>query len=282
MIDNVEQAFQQFAPISLDEANTLANLQVREDNKYIIPMSMFREWLASLANSHYVMEINDQRLFTYDTCYFDTPSLKLFRNHLQVRRKRYKIRTRRYVESGIAFLEIKLKGNRGETIKQRVPHDPDHPGDIDATEAEFIEECLSDAYGQAAPMQLVPMIQTVYQRATLVARSGEERITCDVNLDFRGHGTPIAELRQDFVLVEIKTADGRGRSDRELWRKGIRPLGGSKYCVGVAMTMEPDRGHAFRRQIRRYFTHTDPSGIEASPPTESKPLFHHAGLSGRE
>lgn len=251
--DTMHHVLSRFEPISLAEVNAHARLQTRTDTKYMVSWDDFVEWAATLTDTHRALQIEDTRLFTYDTQYFDTPSLDFFRDHLQGRRQRFKIRTREYVESGIAFLEIKLKGGRGETIKRRIPHNPEHLDTIPDSGLEFVDRCLHEAYSGRLDQPLQPTIQTVYRRATFVARDGSERITCDTDLDFIHDGAPRASMRSSFVLVEIKSPRGRSSSDRSLWRRGIRPGKGSKYCIGVSMAMARERSNLFLREIRAFY-----------------------------
>ena len=59
------------------------------------------------------------RLHHYQTVYFDTVDLALYTAHHDQRRNRYKVRSRRYVDSSQAFLEVKHKVNSNRTIKSR-------------------------------------------------------------------------------------------------------------------------------------------------------------------
>ncbi|WP_230854391.1 VTC domain-containing protein [Arthrobacter terrae] len=68
------------------------------------------------------LEIGPRRVFEYESVYFDTPELEQFRAHRQGRRRRYKVRTRTYVDSGLCMFEVKFKGQRGQTVKHRMPY----------------------------------------------------------------------------------------------------------------------------------------------------------------
>src|SRR5262245_59343609 len=96
-----------FRPASLDE---IADLQDRVDVKYVLPLATFETLLERLRNTHGVLEIAGRRRFAYRSTYFDTPELRVFRDHLQQRRLRYKCRSREYVDCDARFFEVKLKG----------------------------------------------------------------------------------------------------------------------------------------------------------------------------
>ena len=104
-------------PIGLDQLMAQAELQTRTDRKYFVPAGVFRRFAADLAGDFDVLDIDRRRLFRYESVYFDSPRLATYRAHLQRRRKRYKIRTRTYLDSGQCMLEVKLEGHRATTVK---------------------------------------------------------------------------------------------------------------------------------------------------------------------
>jgi hypothetical protein len=97
---------------SLAEVIEGAELQVRIDRKYLIPVDRFAELAARLPGSWAALEIDRRRGFAYESVYFDTPDLLTYRHHLQRRRRRFKVRTRAYLDSGSCAFEVKLKGRR--------------------------------------------------------------------------------------------------------------------------------------------------------------------------
>ncbi|HWV24927.1 MAG TPA: polyphosphate polymerase domain-containing protein [Thermomicrobiales bacterium] len=257
MPSDMQSLLSTFDPISLEETNQEARLLTRTDSKYMVPWDTFVDWARTLHASHRILEIDNRRLFTYDTRYFDTSDLDLFRHHIQGRRRRFKIRTRQYVESKLSFLEIKLRGRRGETIKQRIPHDPDHIDEIGKEGHNFLDACIRAQYNFDLNHTLVPTMQTLYRRATFVARDGTDRITCDVDLNFVRCGESQALMRPSMVLVEIKSTKGRGPFDRALWHRGVRPAQGSKYCIGICLALTRERSNRYLREIRTYFRKVD-------------------------
>ena len=107
---------ERFQPMSLEQCNARAALQTRVDNKYFVSWSVFEQLADSLRDTGAVLDIEGRRVFAYDSVYFDT-ALTLYRAHLQGRRRRYKCRSRHYVDSKLCFLEGRVKGRRGERIK---------------------------------------------------------------------------------------------------------------------------------------------------------------------
>ena len=62
-----------FAPISLEELNSKAEMMSRIDNKYVVDRWALERILPALLEEFDILEIDDRRAFTYDTRYFDDP-----------------------------------------------------------------------------------------------------------------------------------------------------------------------------------------------------------------
>ena len=144
------------APIGLDELMALAELQTRVDRKYFVPAAIFHRMIDQLATRMRVLEIDGQRTFGYESIYFDTPDLEGYRAHVQRRRQRFKARTRTYTDSGQCMFEVKLKGARGETVKQRVPHPIEYSGVLSGAALAHLRTALFEAYRWTRPPRLDP------------------------------------------------------------------------------------------------------------------------------
>ena len=68
-----------------------------------------------------MLEISGIRSFRYESVYFDSPDLLTYRSHVQGRRKRFKVRSRSYMDTGECMFELKLKNRVGTTVKSRIP-----------------------------------------------------------------------------------------------------------------------------------------------------------------
>jgi VTC domain len=108
--------------ITLADVVEQAALQERVDCKYMVPVDRIAELIARLPRGYAVLEIDRRRGFAYQSVYFDTPDLLTYRQHLQGRRRRYKVRTRVYLDSADCLFEVKLKGPRDQTIKAQLPY----------------------------------------------------------------------------------------------------------------------------------------------------------------
>ncbi len=182
--------------------------------------------------------------------YFDTCDLLTYRQHLQGRRRPYKVRARAYLDSGDGAFEVKLNGGRDKTVKARLPYPVAHRARITPHAQAFLAARLREAYGLSAP-QLESVVTTTYRRTTLVDLLGDARLTCDVDLIFTGAGR-VAHGPSGHVLVETKSPDSSG-ADRALWKLGLRPVRLNKYCVAVALLHSGIRANSWHRTLRRYF-----------------------------
>src|SRR5699024_3104427 len=106
-------------PVTLEELTAEAELMTRVDRKYFVPLDVLGELLSRYSGLR-VLQIGEERTHAYESLYFDTPGALFFRQHAQGRRRRYKVRIRTYAD-GEAFLEVKAKSGRGDTVKNRVP-----------------------------------------------------------------------------------------------------------------------------------------------------------------
>lgn len=242
-----------FAPISLDAINQAAALQTRADNKYFVPWEVFLEFATNLRATHKVLEIDGRRAFTYDTQYFDTPELANYWGHVQKRRKRFKCRSRIYENSGLCVFELKLKSGRGETVKHKITYQEAVAREVNADAAAFVQRQLQQSYQLQFGERLVPTLRTHYERVTFASQISTERVTCDFNLNF-SIGSAQARMDHRYVLVEIKSERGRSDADQFLWRLGVRPASGSKYCVGMALLVPDLRSNPFRQVVSSYFS----------------------------
>jgi hypothetical protein len=222
-------------PISLPAVLAESALQERVDRKYVVARGVLDDLVSAVRTSHRVLEIDGRRRQRYDTVYFDSPGLGAYRAHLQGRRRRYKVRTRRYVETGMCVLELKLKDGRGRTLKERTVVDASEHGRITAGMRAFLERQLDVAYGMAAPARLERTLHSRFERVTLVARGGEERVTCDLDVTYGTEDDWQPGLDGDYAIVETKSADGRGPAETLLRALGAHPVAVSKYCLGIGL-----------------------------------------------
>lgn len=239
----LDEVIADLEPISLEELSGAAALLDRVDRKYFVPRELLGTLLREMQGLR-VLEIGGARTFLYRTVYFDSPEFTFFRQHVQRRRHRYKVRTRTYTESGTCMLEVKSKGLRGRTLKERRPHDVDRSDALDDSDREYVSSLIgSDG------SDLKPVLQTYYHRTTLSL--GEQRVTLDTDLDCENDEQKVTGPQD--VLVETKSPDGAGDLDRLLLQHGIRPHSVSKYCIGAALLYPHLHHNDWSRLLRRYW-----------------------------
>jgi hypothetical protein len=249
-LESVTALASELPGVTLADVLSEAALQTRVDRKYLLTPEQFQEFGRQIAGTFTVLDIDRRRVFHYESVYFDTPALDLYRAHRQGRRRRFKARVRTYLDSGDCMFEVKLKGRRGETVKHRLPYHLDYRAQLSTEAVEFLAKALHEEYGEAVP-HLQPAVTTAYSRVTLVDLANGARLTCDVDLlCSRGEGQARGS---DMVLVESKSAGPGGVADTVLRHMGIRPLSISKYCIAVALLHRRVAANRWNRTLRTHF-----------------------------
>lgn len=240
-----------FAPISLDDLNTKAEMMARIDNKYVVARDGLARIIPDLCRNFDILDIDQRRAFTYDTRYFDDADHSAYYEHHQGRRNGFKVRTRSYADAGLCYLEVKVKGARGMTMKNRIPHDRAASAVLDATAWDYVRSTYSGHYGKTFDYALQWTLDIRYKRITLVAKDGAERMTIDTDLVFQSANST-RRCGTDVFIVETKSANGRGFADLSLRRVHERPMQKcSKYCIGMAALNEVDRANLFLPTMRK-------------------------------
>lgn len=259
-----------FDPISLAELNAKAEMLTRLDNKYVVPRAVFDALSDEFAEHFEVLEIDGKRGFGYRTQYFDTPQLTTFQHHLQGRRRRSKVRTRQYIDAGLCFLEVKLKTQRKVTVKERMSYAAEHLTTLTQNALSFIDTSHRALYRCGGHGAYFPAIQMQYNRLTLVARAGGERMTIDRGLTFWTSFSS-QTISDEMMIVETKSAFGRGTADIILRRAGYHPVGScSKYCVGLAALGLVPRYNRFLPAFKKLLPHLALPGAQPAPPGYSR------------
>ncbi|MEU4695239.1 polyphosphate polymerase domain-containing protein [Actinoplanes sp. NPDC023714] len=234
------------AAIDLAELTAKAALQTRVDRKYLLPVTAAHKIMEGVDPCTRVLEIDGLRTFRYRSVYFDTPDLISFRLTAHRRRRRFKIRTRTYLDSSQCWLEVKTEGFRGGTIKERLAYEVSHHDTINPGRW-FVDEILGKRTGD-----YTPTIVTHYRRTTLFQPAGNSRATVDTDLTWTDADGRELSL-PDLAVVETKTGSAASPVDRLLWAAGHRPVSLSKYATGLAALRPELPAAPWRRQLRRYF-----------------------------
>lgn len=249
----------------LAEVNDRAGLQTRVDTKYLISPATHAHLLSALTErpEWACLEIDGQRHFRYGSTYFDTPSLLTYHQHRQGRRRRFKIRTRAYLDTGDCSFEVKLRGARESTVKRRMPYTVDDADQLTTPAREFVAEVLNTAYGFDVPDGLAARARTEYRRHTLVDRDAGTRVTCDTALVCSSADQRVAA--GPMVVVETKATKPGNPADRLLRSLGAHPIRLSKYCVATAILNPGVPANPWARVLREWF------GSGPAPATAAMP-----------
>jgi len=269
-------ALASLSPVTLEELTCRAERLTRVDRKYLVPRRELAELVLSLGGRAQVLEIDGRREFGYRSVYLDTEELTCFHAAGRSRRRRFKVRTRTYVDSGLAFLEVKTTGPRGTTVKQRIPLTGTEEAPLDRAGAGFVGSRLREAgVGDADVDRLSARLVTAYRRSTLLLQgtpgaAGDEgdRLTIDTDLAWTSLGQRPRDLdRPSLAVVETKAGSTPTEVDRLLWARGRRPVRMSKYGTGMA-AISPDLPRMkWHRTLARDLTPT-PSAAPARTPKD--------------
>ncbi|MFW2340950.1 MAG: polyphosphate polymerase domain-containing protein [Acidimicrobiia bacterium] len=260
--------------VGLTELNREAELLTRRDRKYLVPMALARSLVENSSNMQ-VLKIGGRHSFRYESVYFDTPDLVSYLAAAHKRRRRFKVRTRSYLDSGSCSLEVKTRERRGLTEKHRLPYELEGRSTLSSEALEFI-----DGFERIAPVsrQLEPVLTTRYERTTLLEPHSKSRITIDTNLEVEAADGSKLTL-PGMAVVETKTAGRPCAVDHFLWSRHQRPAKISKYCTGLAALTPGLPANKWNRVLRTYFGWT-PRAIKpaaggrepsASDPSEEGP-----------
>lgn len=231
-----------FQSISLEEMDSVSLLN-RTDTKFVFNQSVLPDLFIELAKSYKILEIDGKKAASYHTVYFDTKDYRLFTAHHNGKQNRYKLRFRKYVDSNVCFLEIKFKTNKGRTIKNRISA-LNFEDRLSDTSLDFIHS-KSPLNG----LDLAPSLENKFTRLTLVSKVAKERLTIDLDLQFK-YGDTEKKLH-NIVIAEVKR-EGFARSVFiECVKKiHIKPMSMSKYCIGCVLTNRKLKYNNFKPKLR--------------------------------
>jgi hypothetical protein len=231
-----------FAPVGLGQLDSVALLE-RIDTKYVLTANQLYVALAVLADDYWVLDIDDVRVHPYQTLYFDTADFALYMRHHAGRPIRYKVRSRRYVDTHRSFMEVKVKTTNNRTSKKRI--------ETRSLLTHFTPEA-SRFVGAYVPFDagtLEPKLWNTFSRITLVSRHFTERLTLDLDLQFGRAGQ--ATRLPGVAIAEVKQAGINRHSAfvQQMRLLNVHPTGFSKYCIGVALLYEGVKHNNFKDKL---------------------------------
>lgn len=244
-------------PITLAEMKGI-RLMNRIDTKYLAPSNLLPYLLGKCRDDFRIQHVDGCTLSRYSTQYYDTKDLEMYTLHHNSKRPRLKVRLRTYVDSDIHFLEIKNKSNKGRTVKVRIQLFGDQ------SICQSLPCTLNDFLGRHTHYtvdDLIPHINTSFDRITLVNNNKSERVTIDTNLSFHNCRTGITKNIPELMIIELKQ-DGKVSSKLKdfLVESRVQPIGISKYCLGTILTDASAKSNRFKPKLRyiQKITHDQP------------------------
>ena len=243
----LDRLARQLPPITLEEMAGI-RLMNRTDTKFVTSISVLVRLLELAKGAYYSQETCGHRLSPYATTYWDgVESREMFVSHECGRSVRTKVRVRTYVDSGLSFLEVKMKDNHGKTDKRRVSVSSSQAVELHQEGEDFLESTTGYRYSDIAPT-----LSNSFLRITLVNFDKTERLTIDTSLKFRNIITGGKADMDNVVVIELKR-DGRAHSPildiLRLLR--VKPAGFSKYCMGMALTDTSLRTNRLKPRLRK-------------------------------
>ncbi len=241
------EAISGLKPIGLTQTESLAGLSERKDRKYLVDAPGLDRLILELGPGFRALDIDSRRSFEYESVYFDTPEYDSYMTAARRRPRRWKVRTRSYVDAELCNLELKMRRRNGNTVKRRLPYEFADRGHLTAEAHGFL--AMWDAVDSD---RLGPVSTVRYTRSTLVDTRAWSRVTLDTDLSVTVPGGE-SLIVDGFVLVETKSVQQSTAFDRLLWRHGYRPTSISKYCTLLAAIDPALPSNHWTRTLKRLF-----------------------------
>jgi len=228
--------------VSLEEMDSV-QLMNRTDTKFIFNVEKLPAILEDAKSLYKILEIKGQVGQKYETVYFDTRTFDMFKAHQSGHLNRYKIRRREYTLSGSNFFEVKFKSNKGRTVKKRI--------DKMSEDAHF-DDMTSAFLGKHTDFNaedLEPKLTNSFTRFMLVNIQAKERVTIDVDLQFRNNEKNVGLPFLGIVEVKQEGFSMSSNFIQLLKRHGIKLTSMSKYCVGAIMLYPELKHNRFKPKL---------------------------------
>lgn len=242
-LNEINPVLQNFERTTLKEMKSV-KLMDRTDTKYTFNYNKLPGLLSELTEHYRLLEIDNKRTINYRTLYFDTPDFKFYHHHHNGKLNRYKVRIRKYLDSGLCYLEVKFKNNKRKTKKKRM--------EVSDFEQVLSEESRKYIESKAPPVDtsiLEPKIWSEFTRLTLVPKDAKERITVDIGL--KVHNDDNETTFPYLVIAEIKHERASSLSHFAMLMKKhhIRPMRISKYCAGLTLLYPELKYNRFKPRL---------------------------------
>jgi hypothetical protein len=244
-VEQLRPLIEQAPSTTLSQLAPLALLD-RTDTKFVVRHEQLQEVLEQSLADYFVLEVNGVRPGRYVTTYFDTPDFAMYFAHHNGERFRFKLRCRSYLDSGIVFVEVKMKNNKERMIKFRhqVPH---HLLSLEALDRSWLPPHFPYEFEETQAV-----VWNRFRRVTLASFKHHERITIDLDVEF-GCGSQALQY-EGLCIVEIKQPKfslTRSPFARHLHRLHLQPCSVSKFCVAAANFYPAFKSNSFKPLLLR-------------------------------
>ena len=240
-MSNISKIAASFLPISLDEMDDV-KLMSRTDTKFAFKASKLTFLLQKILPFYKVLNIDGKIIHDYKSLYYDTEDRKFYIDHHNSRVNRNKVRFREYVGSGLTFLEIKRKNNKGKTIKKRMKV-KEISNELSQEQKDYVERVIGK------PIEVSAKQWINFSRITFVHKIQKERLTMDINLTFE-NANDKGDLRE-IVIAEVKQERMTRSSDfiRIAKEMHILPIRISKYCMSTLKLNPELKKNRFKKKV---------------------------------
>jgi hypothetical protein len=215
----------------------------RYDVKFIFSTQKLTEFIDSLQRDFRALDIKGERMFHYETIYYDTDDNLLFMHHHNGKLNRSKVRIRKYSSSPKTFVEVKFKSNNMKVYKSRLQ--------------QLDNELLFDNYDvkrllekyNLEDKELKQKITVTYDRMTFIHKWHPIKITLDANIYYKNC---ISEGGlKGLVIVECKSNNRLSVSNfiKHMKYLRIHELGVSKYCLGRILLDSDLKQNRFKHKL---------------------------------
>ncbi|MBL1280410.1 MAG: polyphosphate polymerase domain-containing protein [Fluviicola sp.] len=238
-VQNIAKTFDTIGLVDMDSVQ----LMNRVDTKFVFTLKDLEFLLPQLVEHYFVLDVNGVLLSEYESLYFDDAEFSSYHDHHKKKVNRFKVRYRKYVNSNLAFLEVKHK-NKGRTEKSRTRVE-DIPSEMSIEDFIFVKNAgiTSDA--------MSPSLMNSFSRITLVSKAMNERLTLDLNLTYTLKDK--VEVIENIVIAELKQGKAMRNSPFYQLMKNnlIRPLKISKYTIGyiILYGLENTKYNRFKKKL---------------------------------
>jgi len=242
---NLNNALNKFGAISIDELDQMKLLK-RFDTKFIMPYTHIEALIQGMEEDYRVLEIDDKRIFTYESLYMDTDQHTFYKQHHNKKLNRYKVRFRNYVDADKHYLEIKHKTNKGKLNKYRKKKES-----IEKVLSQESKAYIDKKVKNINADDLSQKLWTNYKRFTLANTKALEKITIDTDVTFIKAEENLKEVLP-AVVVEIKQSQRSLKSPfmHRLTRDfHIAPTAFSKYCIGMILLHNDVKYNRFKSRL---------------------------------